>query len=1482
MKSKIFWIGVFGLMAGLGCGKVPATNPYDRAADSDPPTSPAVSIAEGADTNSVTVTLSISAVEAAEMIISNDPGFGEVEWESYATSKDWELLPGDGLKTVYAKFRDLAGNVSDRGETNILLDTKAPEGTLTIDGNSEFSTAGDGAVLLSLSLFDGEGSGVDKVLVSNNGIDYSEYDFNPSLGWYLDTAAEGEKTVYVRFRDRAGNASAEAAEVSVYWDAAAPVPLAFSIDSGGAYTTSRFVTLNLSAQGADYVLVSGEPAFAEAQMYFYTEALSWLLPAEEGEKIVYVRFRDRAGNETEAYLEDSITVDTLPPTSPSIGIASGDHSGSTQLSLLLYATGAGEMMLSGSPDFSGASWVDYASTSVFTVSSGDGAKTVYAKFRDRAGNESAVVQASTILDSQAPTGAAIAINNGVDFTASVSVSLTLSAVGASEMSVYNKGEADSAVWQPFSPFVTFLLSAGDEAKTVYVRFRDEAENTSAPVSDQITLDTEPPTPPILSTVDTVTQANTGSVTIGTPSTDNIGLKHYEIRGGSSSPDWTEVGTGLSHSVSLLSNEPNLIRVRGVDNAGNIGSEDQVTITQDGINPTAPVILTADQVVNAGIFTLDLLTASQDANFSHYELKGGVSYPDWTTSGATSAFPYSLGQDAANVLCLRGRDRAGRAGAEDCVTIIEDSAPPSAPILEPDSAVAMGDTVEVFLRERSQDAHLDHYEIRGGAASDFTPLCPSATELCFGENVDPTRFVYQDGVTVGNVLAISFKLNQNTENVLSARAIDRAGNIGNSDSVVVSEISRTVVGKTARQEGNADLHGDRMVFTRLEDDSNPFDDYEDVFLAEPGEDGEFGTSDDREVILPSVSEDEKRQINPRVFRDFAVWEDWRNIANGKEIYARGAGPDHVFGNADDYAEMNLTSGTTDHCINPDLFADALVYQRQTGMNDSDIILYLAGSDGRFGTGDDAVINPAPANPDDYEDTYPSIFSQTIIYSRKNVPLNEFSLRVWEAGPDGKWNTADDNHQEIERDTGGKQVYAPFDAYTPEGLNVIAYLKDDSLWLMEAGANRRFEPTDTKKQINLGTGIVPYQFELGRGRILAGDYATLYLVEAGPGGIFAEDGPVTVIDTPQVETPEGIYGSRLLFWSFIEGNMNIYHQNLATRKWLHVGPGRDQDPRMEEGFAAFVDGSLSGGEGHAVICRFADQMEYILPEEFDRAPATAGEKLAALNDLEGGAAEIWVLEPGGDLILGTADDVKTPVPDSSHAIGGLDLAEDTVIWLDEGAGGGLHNVRGYHAGADKLFFTPGDNCLVNVTTDMFPFFRTHPRISVQAYPSVSTHTIIWANAAFMGPPNFSIWEPDADGMCDPAPPGIARTIGSADSFDIQQGRIVYVDTNSSQIMLLGAGPDGKFATSADDILKQISYLPSGTDYPPVTRIFGGLVAWIDRRYPHGEIYLHRLADGAEERVSRGVFDKKELGIGAGGLIWSDQQLGYYDIWIYRGFD
>lgn len=122
----------------------------------------------------------------------------------------------------------------------------------------------------------------------------------------------------------------------------------------------------------------------------------------------HVRAKDNAGNYSAWTGSWRVRIDTVPPVLTSITLSDQD-SGSTAytnnqtIDVDLVASGnPTEMILSEDPNFIIGSWVPYEDPTTFSLSSGDGEKTVYCKIRDEALNESNVVNSSIILDTTPP------------------------------------------------------------------------------------------------------------------------------------------------------------------------------------------------------------------------------------------------------------------------------------------------------------------------------------------------------------------------------------------------------------------------------------------------------------------------------------------------------------------------------------------------------------------------------------------------------------------------------------------------------------------------------------------------------------------------------------------------------------------------------------------------------------------------------------------------------------------------------------------------------------------------------------------------------------------------------------------------------------------------------------------------------------------------------------------------------------------------
>jgi len=193
---------------------------------------------------------------------------------------------------------------------------------------------------------------------------------------------------------------------------------------------------------------------------------------------------------TTGYELTILTNDETPP-SGSVSINSGaTYAASTATTLALAGTDTGtgvwQVTASNNSDFAGATWTDDTPLLDWTLMAGDGTKTVYVKFRDRAGNVSGVYSDDIVLDTTAPTGS-ILIQGGAAVVTQTQVALTLAASdahGVTHIRLRN-GTAAWSAWEPFAESRTWTLPVQEGERVVYVQFRDPAGNVSATYSDPI-------------------------------------------------------------------------------------------------------------------------------------------------------------------------------------------------------------------------------------------------------------------------------------------------------------------------------------------------------------------------------------------------------------------------------------------------------------------------------------------------------------------------------------------------------------------------------------------------------------------------------------------------------------------------------------------------------------------------------------------------------------------------------------------------------------------------------------------------------------------------------------------------------------------------------------------------------------------------------------------------------------------------------------
>ncbi len=470
-------------------------------------------------------------------------------------------------------------------------DVTPPSGTVAISDGAAYTTTTQ--IVASLTATD-SGSGMSLVRLSNsdavdgNGLltTGTTFNYTPAIAWNLAAGADGVRTLYAQFRDAKGNWS-EPTSDAITLDANAPTGT-IAINGGAAATTSRNVNLNLTAadgggSGVVSVRISNTTDFSASTPIPYAATVPWTLTAGDGLKTVYVKFVDAAGN-TSIGFHDSITLDAAPTGSVVVNGGSS-YTNSTSVSLTFPSTSSDvtHVRVGNTFNLSASPWLAYTAgmTLPHTITTGNGLKHVYAQFRDGNLGVSSVVQDAINLDTTAPTGS-VRINNGAAVTSTRNVTLTFPSPAGSPNKV-RVGTSSNLSAVPYQAFTAGMslpltLTAGDGTKTAYAQFQDAAGNNSVVYSDTITLDSSADT--VKPTVPGApVHRVAGAVTTGFPirltwtaSTDSgSGVANYilqqSINGGAYATIASPTGTSIDLQLSS-SSKTYRFRVAARDHDGN--------------------------------------------------------------------------------------------------------------------------------------------------------------------------------------------------------------------------------------------------------------------------------------------------------------------------------------------------------------------------------------------------------------------------------------------------------------------------------------------------------------------------------------------------------------------------------------------------------------------------------------------------------------------------------------------------------------------------------------------------------------------------------------------------------------------------------------------------------------------------------------------------------------------------------------------------
>ncbi len=408
-------------------------------------------------------------------------------WETNLTLVEDENL-------VEVRVEDTGGHVNTTF-MNLTLDTTPPTGTIGFVGSRTHYNAED----LVLELNGTDRYGVKKVVLASlpDLSDRVLLDYEDRIYWTV-LGGSGEYTIYARYVDAHGLRS-DVVSSTIIYDPARPAA-SLTINSGADHTDDRNVSIDLTyfdEYGIASIELSNDPSLGVSRLIEEgtTRVTDWeLATGESGERKVYLRVRDLAGNEI--VVNDIIDL-YVPEPLGNVEIKGGEaYTAKTLVDLSIRPPEgflARRMQISNDTSFEGEIWEGVRPLRYWTLSESDGEQWVYVRFEDGRGYRTIAISDSIILDMTPPT-ISLQINGDAEYTTDPIVRLAIGyedSFPSNELWVSNIDDLGSSDSRVYSSSLEWRLLDGEGIKTVHVWVSDSLDNVGHVVGT-IHLATVPP------------------------------------------------------------------------------------------------------------------------------------------------------------------------------------------------------------------------------------------------------------------------------------------------------------------------------------------------------------------------------------------------------------------------------------------------------------------------------------------------------------------------------------------------------------------------------------------------------------------------------------------------------------------------------------------------------------------------------------------------------------------------------------------------------------------------------------------------------------------------------------------------------------------------------------------------------------------------------------------------------------------------------
>ena len=592
-----------------------------------------------------------------------------------------------------------------------------------------------------------------------------------AFNWNTSSLSTGLYTLSAKAFDAAGNVGQSEVLVAVTGDTTPPAV----VISGPGNNARVNGTVTISASATDNIGVTKMELYDNGAMIFAGNqtpvSYNWdSLTAGNGSHVLTAKAYDAAGNVGSTAVSVSAINDFAAPLVALGSPANGATVGATVNAAATATDDIGvtlvEFYVNGTLQSSDSS-APYAFT-WNTAAIANGPYTIIAKAYDAAGRvgQSAGVSVNVFNDITAPavTIASPAAGSTVSGTVNVAANASDN-VAVSKVEFYLNGVLKaSATSAPYS-YTWNTLAAANGAYTLIAKAYDTAGNIgqSATVSVNVSNDTTAPAVSIASPAAGSTVS--GTVNVAANASDNVAVSKVEfylngvLKATATSPPYSYFWDTLA-----AANGAYTLIAKAYDAAGNIGQSSAVPVNVSN-DLTAPAVSIASPAAGSTVSETVNVAANASDNVAVSKVEF---YLNGVLKATATSAPYSYAWDTlssangAHVLTAKAFDAAGNIGqsAAATVNVFNDTIAPVVSIASPVAGITVSGTVNV-------------------AANASDNVAVSKVEF------------YLNGVLQATSTSGPYSFNWNASAVtngtylLSAKAYDAAGNIGQSSLVTVT-------------------------------------------------------------------------------------------------------------------------------------------------------------------------------------------------------------------------------------------------------------------------------------------------------------------------------------------------------------------------------------------------------------------------------------------------------------------------------------------------------------------------------------------------------------------------------------------------------------------------------------------------------------------------------------------------------------------------